>query len=98
MADTSKTTAQDRRTDWIATVSYRTFPVGGPEPTLETLVQVADEMEIDGRPMGRTDRWKAAASFAREQVRTAETDGTLDQSLARWAVMQGLINLGNANF
>lgn len=67
-----------------------------PDLTVEQLTEIADRMEIDGSPLGRTDRWKTACSFARVEIRGAEKTGFLDQSFAQWAVVQASVYMAHA--
>ncbi|HEX8321657.1 hypothetical protein [Longimicrobium sp.] len=66
-----------------------------PAYPLEKMVEVAQRMSTEGYALGRTDRWRNACEFALTEIRAAEKAGTLDTSLAHWAVFQGSVFMGH---
>jgi hypothetical protein len=60
-----------------------------PDPTVDELRCIALDMRSKGSELGKTDRWQSACTWADRQITEAESEGTLDQSFARWAVLQG---------
>lgn len=67
-----------------------------PELTVDDLRKIAEHMDSEGHALGRTDRWRNACQFARIEIKDAEEMGQLDESLARWAVVQGSVFMAHA--
>lgn len=67
-----------------------------PAMTVEELTKVAERMDTEGSPLGRTERWVNACAFAITEIDCAKTAGTLDASHAHWAVVQGSVWMGYA--
>lgn len=61
-----------------------------PDLDVDQLTEIAVAMS-QGKHLGRTDRWKNTCHFAETEIDAAKTRGDLDQSFARWAVVQGSV-------
>lgn len=57
---------------------------------IEDLTEIARKMADHGSDLGRTPRWKTACMFAYAEI----TANPGNQQHARWAVLQGSIQMG----
>jgi hypothetical protein len=74
-------------------LSFREAGVEIEDFTVEQLTEIAIKMS-QATHLGRTPKWKQACQFAVIEIGQAEKAATLDQSRARWAVLQGSIQMG----
>lgn len=68
-----------------------------PDLDVTALTMIALDMRSKGFKLGKTDRWQASCCFAHIEItRQQFSTGSVDQSFARWAVLQGSVFMGHA--
>lgn len=61
-----------------------------PDMDFDGLAEIARKMADHGSDLGRTPKWKSACMFAQAEI----TENPGNQQHARWAVLQGSIQMG----
>lgn len=68
-----------------------------PDLGVDALTEIIEKMRTEGPSYGRTTRWHNACTWAAYEIANQDASGEpVDQSFARWAVVQGAVWMGYA--